>query len=98
MPNSVEITLNFDKTVSNLTGNKFGRNEFDRQVKDSISYDKKIILHFPDNIKNIASSFIQGFFDAMVKEIGINGIENSVDMTSTSIPSIKEYILKKLKY
>lgn len=98
MTDNVEITLNFDKTISNLTGNKYGRNEFDRQVKDNIAYDKKVILHFPDNIRNIASSFIQGFFDAMVKEIGINGIESSVDMTSNSIPSIKEYILKKLKY
>lgn len=98
MTDIVEITLNFDKTISNLTGNKYGRNEFDRQVKDNIAYDKKVTLHFPDNIRNIASSFIQGFFDAMVKEIGIDGIESSVDMTSNSIPGIKEYILKKLKY
>ena len=98
MTDNVEITLNFDKTISNLTGNKYGRNEFDRQVKDNIEYDKKVILHFPDNIRNIASSFIQGFFDAMVKEIGITGIESSIDMTSNSIPNVKEYILKKLKF
>lgn len=95
MNNVFELSFQ-DKTLSNLTGNKYGRSVFDKQVKEHISYDNLITIKFPDYIDNIGSSFIQGFFDEMVGEIGINGIENNVDIYSNTIANIKEYVLKKL--
>lgn len=95
--NNNEFKLTFsDKTLSNLTGNKYGRSTFNSQVKNSISYDKPIVIVFPDYIDNIGSSFIQGFFDEIVGQIGLSGIENMVEIRSNTIENIKSYILKKL--
>lgn len=95
MNNVIEISFK-DKTLSNLTGNTYGRTTFNNQVKDYISYDKPITIIFPNYIDNIGSSFIQGFFDELVGKIGISGIESSVEIQSNTIPNIKEYIIKKL--
>ena len=91
------IELSFsDKTLSNLTGNKYGRTTFNKQVKEYISYDEPIVIVFPDYIDNIGSSFIQGFFDEMVGKIGIHGIQENVEIRSNTIKNIKEHIIKKL--
>ena len=94
-----EFKLSFkDKTLSNLTGNKYGRSIFNEQVKETISYDKPITIIFPDYIDNVGSSFIQGFFDEMVGKLGIWGIEKKVDIKSSTISNIKEIVIKKLIY
>lgn len=92
-----EFTLTFpDKTLTKLTGNKYGRSIFCSQIKESISYTEKIIFIFPDYIDNIGSSFIQGFFDEIVKNIGISGVEKLVEIKSNTIVDIKNYVMRKL--
>lgn len=95
MSNVFELSFE-DKTISNLTGNKYGRTIFESQIKPDIVYGKPITIIFPKYIDNIASSFIQGFFDEMVGEIGVHGIEQDVEICSDTIENIKKYILKKL--
>lgn len=95
MSNVFELSFE-DKTISNLTGNKYGRTIYANQIKPHISYDIPITIVFPQYIDNIASSFIQGFFDEMVGAIGISGIEQLVEIKSETIENIKHYIMKKL--
>lgn len=96
MNNVFELSFS-DKTLSNLTGNTYGRATFNNQVKNNISYDTPITIIFPDYIDNIGSSFIQGFFDEIVGKIGIQGIRDNVTIKSNTVENIKEYIIKKLE-
>ncbi len=91
-----EIHLEFDKTLSNLTGNSYGRRVFNEQIGESFVPGEKITIIFPDNIKNIGSSFIQGFFEKIAESVGISGIEEYVELHAKSIENAQEYIIKKL--
>lgn len=66
-------------------------------MKDSIDYQKSIIIILPPNLSYISSSFIQGFFEELAENIGIPGIEQQVDIRAEGIPDIKEHILKELQ-
>lgn len=91
------IKLQFNENLTKLAGNPFGRDVFNQQVKNIIDYDKneiKIIL--PEQIDNIASSFIQGFFNEIVNEIGIKGIQEKITVSS-SISNLKEIIIQHLE-
>lgn len=88
--------LKVDKTFSRLSGNRFGRSVFEEQVKDTISYMDKIIIIFPDFIKKVGVSFIQGFFEEMISTLGINEFENNVDIKSNTIPNLKSIVMDEL--
>lgn len=90
-----EVDLKFEKTITKLAGNQFGRVTYENQVKD-YNYVDKLKIIFPKEIDNIASSFIQGFFSNLVKNIGITGIEKQVEIISDTIPGIKNYIIENL--
>ncbi len=72
------IELILDRTVTRLAGYELGKKVFDEQVKD----DSPITIVFPDNIKKLASSFIQGFFGEIIENIGIVGIEKQVTIVA----------------
>lgn len=87
--------LKFDNIITKLAGNQLGKQVFREQVKGKIDYKGIIIITIPDRIDTIASSFIQGFFEDIVKNIGIAGIEEKVTINS-SIPNIKSLIVQNL--
>ena len=64
------IELKFEKANTRLAGNDYGREIYIAQVKDKVNYDDIIYIVFPDQIVNIASSFVQGFFEEIVKKVG----------------------------
>ncbi|MBO5239148.1 MAG: hypothetical protein J6B50_10315 [Lachnospiraceae bacterium] len=89
------IELKFDKSDTRLAGFPYGKMIYDKQVKDNINYDDKIMIVFPTQIEKIASSFVQGFFAEIVKNIGYAGIEKQVDIvagTPELVYSIKKNI------
>lgn len=90
------IELVFAKDLSKLAGNTFGVNTYEKQVKGKIDLSKQIIFVIPTRIDRVASSFVQGFFDAIVNEIGISGVEEQISFES-SIPNIKEFVLENLE-
>ena len=71
MENKVE--LKFDKTVTRLAGNPYGRLVYEEQVKGKVDFGKTVYITFPDEIIYIASSFVQGFFDEIVKIVRFPG-------------------------
>ena len=83
--------LKFNKTITSLAGNKYGQKVFEEQVKN-VSCDEKYTIIFPNQIEDIATSFIQGFFQQFVMEMGIYGIEKNVQIES-SIKNLKQLIM-----
>lgn len=87
--------LEFDKTITKLAGNQLGKKIFRDQLQSKIDYSDEIFIVFPDRIDTIASSFIQGLFEDIVRNIGIIGVENQVHVES-DITNLKEIIVKNL--
>lgn len=83
MENNI-IELKFDKTISGLAGNDYGYEEYKKQIKDKFNHDKKNIIIFPEQIKKVAISFVQGMFKDILKEIDKNEIEKYVIIKSSS--------------
>lgn len=69
-----EIVLKIPKTLTGLAGNKYGRKIYDEQVAQYIDDFNNIVIVFPDNVTEIATSFLQGFFKTPVEKIGIEGV------------------------
>jgi hypothetical protein len=96
MKMQTKIVLQFDKALTRLAGNEFGKSVFDTQVKDKIDYTQQTEIVFPDQIVAIASSFVQGFFDEIIKNVGILGIGRRVLVVAPSI-DVQEKIIKNLQ-
>lgn len=90
----IKVDLEFGKMVTSLAGNRFGKTEFEKQVKE-VEYNECYEINFPDRIKNIATSFIQGFFQGFVECFGIVGIKEKVEINST-ILNLKQLIIECL--
>ena len=88
------IYLKFDKTLTSLAGNKYGQDVFEKQV-GALDYEQTYKIIFPSEIKNIATSFIQGFFQSFVKTFGLIRLDQKIEIESL-IPNLKETILKSL--
>ena len=90
------IKLIFKGDLTKLAGNAFGKNTYETQVKDVIDFNKSIVFEFPMQIDRIASSFVQGFFDEIINEIGVDGVEQQITYIS-SIPDLKGFVLENLE-
>lgn len=94
-----EIKIDIDKTITKIAGNELGVEKYNEKMK-SIYKDiknQKFKIIFPDNIDFIAPSFIQGFFEDIVLQIGIEGIENNFEFYAKQIPELKEIIIDSLR-
>lgn len=78
----IEIKLEFPKSETRLAGFPYGETVYKQQVANDIKFDDKITIVFPDQIEKIASSFVQGFFAAIVDAIGYKGIDDKVTIKS----------------
>lgn len=90
------IELQFGKAVTRLAGNEYGRKIYNEQVKDKIDFSTKTQIVFPDQIISIASSFIQGFFDEIIANIGFMGVGEQVIIIAPRI-NVEEKIIKNLR-
>ncbi len=90
----IKIDLVFNKLLTSLAGNQFGVSEFNNQIKN-VDYESEYTIVFPEQIKYIATSFIQGFFKEFVETIGIVGIEQKITIKS-SINNLKQIIIDSL--
>lgn len=74
----INIYLDFPQTLTRLADNPYGRQIFTDQVADKIDYSQMNIIHFPDRIIKIASSFVQGFFTEIVNHLGYAELKNHI--------------------
>lgn len=95
MKENNKFELDFDKSLTKLSGFDLGKDMFDEQIKGKISYENEIEIVIPERVDLIGSSFIQGFFEDIVNNIGISGVEKWVNLKS-AIPNIKEIVMDNL--
>lgn len=93
--NSIKLFFN-DKTLSNLAGYDFGKSVYDEQVKGKLDLSHEFSFEFPDEIKGVASSFVQGFFADIVAQIGLLATEQRVKIISIN-ERIEKTLLQKLQ-
>lgn len=93
--NKIELVL--DKQLTKLVGNTFGREVYDAQVKGKIDLSKRVCIVLPSAINRVASSFVQGFFDDIVRQIGVGGVEEKFDFEAASILDFKQFVLENLE-
>ena len=74
------IYLRFEKSDDRLAGNPYGKKIFRDQVSNFIKYDQKNIIVFPDQIRWVASSFVQGFFSEVVEKIGYANFDSIIQI------------------
>lgn len=60
------IILQFEKTITNLAGNRMGNQVYKEKVAPNLDENATNVIVFPYVIEDIASSFIEG----MYKELG----------------------------
>ena len=65
------VNLTFDKTLTGLAGNDFGKLIYTNQVKDKIDIEEGIVIVFPSTIERIAISFVQGFSEELINKYGL---------------------------
>lgn len=91
------IKLYFDdKTMSNLAGYDFGKKVYDAQVRGKIDLSREFSFEFPEQIKGVASSFVQGFFADIVAQIGLLATEQRTKIVSVN-KRIEATLLQKLQ-
>lgn len=90
-----KFILEFAKDLTKLAGNRFGKSTYEGQVKNDVDLSLPIVIVFPERINRVASSFIQGFFEEVIQQVGINGIEENITF-ETSIPNFKQFVLDNL--
>lgn len=62
------ISLSFDSDITALAGHRYGYSVYKVQVQPYLDKNiNSIKIKFPENITNIADSFIQGFFKDIVR-------------------------------
>lgn len=89
--NSIE--LSFDKATTRLTFYPYGKEVYETQVKPKIKYTDEITnLVFPNQIVKASSSFVQGFFNEVIKNVGYDAIGRTI-----FIKSPNESLLESIK-
>ena len=90
------VTLTFEKSLTYLAGFDFGEKIYKDQLADKIDFKKNFTIIFPDQIKGVASSFVQGLFKEVIDEEGLWETEKKISIKSSS-DELSEAIRKKLQ-
>lgn len=96
MENNI-IKLKFEQTISGLAGNDYGYEEYKKQIKDTFDYSKNNTIIFPNQIKKVAISFVQGMFRDILEKIDKNEIEKYVTIKSSS-EQLTNKIVSNIKF
>lgn len=94
MNNRVELV--FEKTLTSLAGYPFGEEIYKEQVEGKIDLNQPFEFVFPPQIKGVASSFVQGFFEVIVSQIGLLDTEKRAHIISAH-ESFAEKFMSKLR-
>lgn len=87
-----KVVLEFDKSISRVAGYDLGQSIYQSQVAGKIDYTREAYIEFPQEIIKAASSFVQGFFEEIVRAVGIKGIGTQVHLicSESLLTSIRE--------
>ena len=79
------IVLHEDNSLIFWSGNKYGREIYNEQVKKQLKdnyLEEGIVIELPEQIEFINYSFVQGFFAEVSDEIGKNNVRSKITLES----------------
>ncbi len=76
------VTLSFKSTISRLAGNQYGRQVYEEQVSSYFKPNQPLVIVFPDQIIDVATSFVQGFFKAMIDVYGKENFFSNIEIVA----------------
>lgn len=65
----INVNLVFDKMITSLAGNRFGRETYKNQIANKMT-EKGVLAILPEYIEDIASSFYEGIFAELNEQYG----------------------------
>lgn len=65
----VNVNLVFDKSITSLAGNRFGRETYRKQIAGKMT-DEGVSAILPEFIEDVASSFYEGIFAELSERYG----------------------------
>lgn len=89
------ICLKFDSVVTRLAGFDYGKKIYHEQVEGQVDFSQYVTIEFPAQIIKIASSFVQGFFEGIIDQAGLDQIGDQV-MVVTGSPELTASIFNNL--
>ena len=89
------IKLSFNNALTGLAGNPFGQSIYQKQVAPYLNPDQINIIAFPENIEDVAISFIQGLFKDIINQYGYEKVKQMIDIEAKD-PFSKKKIWDKL--
>lgn len=89
------VYLQFDPMITRLAGFDYGKKTFANQVENQVDFTNTITIVFPKQIIKIASSFVQGFFEGIIDQVGFEEIGRQV-IIETGSESLTKSIFDNL--
>ena len=89
------ISLEFEKTITNLAGNRMGNQVYKEKIAPKINTNINNIIVFPVVIEDIASSFIEGIYKELGEQYGKKEAVNIMTLKAENVEAdnkIKESI------
>ena len=82
----MRINLNFPQQTHYVTGSKYGKTVFDEQIQNQIKNSKldSYDIHFPDTVKGVSISFVQGFIENLIHNYGKSEVLKHVNLKSNN--------------
>lgn len=68
------ISIEIPATIKSLTYNPYGKEVYEKQVKDYVDLSDMNEIVFPEQVEKASSSFVQGFFADAIDAIGTDAI------------------------
>lgn len=65
----IVVNLVFDKLITNLAGNRFGRETYRNQIAEKMT-EEGVTAILPEFVEDIASSFYEGIFAELNEQYG----------------------------
>jgi hypothetical protein len=90
------VELAFDNTLTNLAGYDYGISIYNNQVDGKLDLNTSFEIVFPTQIRGVASSFVQGFFEKIVDTIGLLQTEKNAVIISDK-QGFSEMVMSKLQ-
>lgn len=86
------IELNIEKEFTHIAGYEYGESIYNEQVKPFFNGSDRLEIRFPNHIKGVAISFVQGFISGMLMSVP----DKNKLLELISFKASCDYMIKKL--
>jgi len=91
------MKVEFEAPITDLTGDKFGASIYENQVEKLIDFNRINVIRFPDEIEDIAISFVHGFCKKILKNISKEDFRHKI-IIKFSNKSLEELFYSNIEF